>query len=114
LHELPITQSILDIAVDAANKAHAQRVTAINLVVGELNSIIDDSVQFYFDLLSKGTVAEGAALRFERLPGAATCRDCGHTYTVTPPLSPFCPACGKNRVQVTGGRELRVDSIEVD
>jgi hydrogenase nickel incorporation protein HypA/HybF len=114
LHELPITQGILDIAVDAANKAGAKKVTAINLVVGELSSIIDDSVQFYFDILSKNTAADGAALRFERQPAIAACRDCGHTFTAKPPLSPLCPACGRNCLQVTGGRELRVDSIEVD
>ena len=71
MHELPITEGILKIATDAAG---GRRITSIHLVVGELSSIVDDSVQFYFDMLSKGTVAEGAALDFERRPATMVCR----------------------------------------
>jgi hydrogenase nickel incorporation protein HypA/HybF len=114
LHELSVTQGILNIAVDAARKASLGRVTAIYLVVGDLSSIVDDSVQFYFDLLSQGTPAEGATLHFQRQPAAVVCLDCGHTYTARVPLAPACPACGGSRLRVTSGRELRVDSIEAD
>jgi hydrogenase nickel incorporation protein HypA/HybF len=111
MHELPITESILKIATDAAA---GRRITTIHLVVGELSSIVDDSVQFYFDMLSKGTVAEGAALDFERRPATVTCRDCGERSDVRAPLPSSCPHCGSVKLQVTGGRELRVDSIEVN
>jgi len=114
LHELSITQGILDIALAAARDANLARVTAVHLVVGDLSSIVDDSVQFYFDLLSKGTAAEGASLTFERRPAILTCAACSHTFTVRPPLPPTCPACGAARLRVTGGRELRVESIEAD
>jgi hydrogenase nickel incorporation protein HypA/HybF len=114
LHELSITQGILDIALDAARNAGLTRVTAIRLVVGDLASVVDDSVQFYFDILSKGTAAEGASLSFERRPATLACGECGHTFTTRPPLMPTCPACGAARLRVTGGRELRVESIEAD
>lgn len=111
MHELPITQSILQIALDAAA---GQRITAINLVIGDLSSIVDDSIQFYFDILSRDTAAEGAELRIERLRGTATCAECGHQQAATVPLAAFCESCGSPRVVITGGRELRVESIEVD
>jgi hydrogenase nickel incorporation protein HypA/HybF len=114
VHELPVTQGILDVTLEAARGAGAQRILAINLVVGDLSSIVDDSVQFYFDILSRGTPAEGAVLRFERQPAAARCRDCGHEFEATIPLTPSCPACGSARLEITGGREFRVESIEVD
>jgi len=114
MHELPITESILSIALEAARGAGAGRIVAINLVIGDLSSIVDDSVQFYFDLLSQGTPAEGATLRFQREPAHATCSDCGHRFQVTPPLVPVCPACGGMRLEVSGGRGFAVDSIEVD
>jgi hydrogenase nickel incorporation protein HypA/HybF len=74
----------------------------------------DDSVQFYFDFLSQGTLAEGAALRFRRQPGEVTCRDCGHVFAATVPLVASCPGCGGQHLSVSGGREFRVESIEVD
>jgi hydrogenase nickel incorporation protein HypA/HybF len=114
MHELSVTQSILSLALEAAQGHGSGRITAIDLVIGELSSIVDDSVQFYFDILSRGTLAEGARLQFRREPATATCRDCGRQFGVSAPLSPICPACGGIRLQVTGGREFYVESIEVD
>ena len=114
MHELPITQGILETAVTAAQQAGAQRITAIDLVIGALSSVVDDSVQFYFDLLSQGTLAEGATLRFRRTPASATCLDCGFTFEATLPLAPACPACDSPAIRVEGGREFFVESIEID
>jgi hydrogenase nickel incorporation protein HypA/HybF len=111
MHELPITEGILKIATDAAG---GRPITTIHLVVGELSSIVDDSVQFYFDMLSKGTAAEGAVLDFQRRPATIMCWDCSRSFEARAPLPPVCPHCGSTRLQVTGGRELRVESIEVD
>jgi hydrogenase nickel incorporation protein HypA/HybF len=113
MHELAVTQSVLAVALEAAAKADARRITAIDLVIGEISGFIDDSVQFYFDILSRGTPAEGALLRFDRRPATATCRDCGSTYPVTLPLTPFCTACGGAHLAIAGGREMRIESIEV-
>jgi hydrogenase nickel incorporation protein HypA/HybF len=114
VHELPVTQGILDVSLEAARGAGARRILVINLVVGNLSSIVDDSVQFYFDILSRGTPAEGATLRFQRQPATALCRDCGHEFEATIPLTPACPSCGSARLEISGGREFRVESIEVD
>jgi hydrogenase nickel incorporation protein HypA/HybF len=111
MHELPITEGILKIAADAAG---GRQITAIHLIVGELSSIVDDSVQFYFDMLSKGTLAEGAVLDFQRRPATIMCGDCGRASEVRAPLPSVCPYCGGTKLQVTGGRELRVESIEVN
>jgi hydrogenase nickel incorporation protein HypA/HybF len=114
VHELPVTEAMLTIALDAAAAAGSRRVLAIEVVVGDLTSFVDESVRFYFDLLSVGTAAEGAELRFRRVPGVASCRACGRSRPMSPPLDPRCPDCGDLSLRVTGGDELRIESIEVD
>ena len=114
MHELPATQALLATALGAAERAGGGRVTAIDLVVGEMSTMVDDSVQFYFDILSRGTPAEGAAIRVRREPGEAVCFDCAAHFPVRPPLAPACPHCGGTTVRVRGGQQFLVESIEVE
>jgi len=114
MHELSVTEGILSTVLAAADKAAARRVLAIDLVVGDLTGMVPDSIQFYFDLLSQGTIAAGAQLRFRQEPAIASCAACGNRFEVSPPLLPLCPACGSPRLEVTGGRRLQVESIEID
>ncbi len=114
MHELAVTEGILQVALDAARQAGARRICAIDLVIGELSGLVDDSIQFYFDILSRDTAAANAALRFRREPAHVICGDCAGQFAGRPPLAPFCPQCGSFRLRVVGGRELRVESIEVE
>jgi len=113
MHELSVTQGILDIALEKAREAQASRIARINLVVGELSSIVDDCVQFYFDFLSEGSIAKGATLSFTRIPMQVRCRNCGLSFS--PDKSSWnCPQCDKWDVEVIAGREFYIDSIEVE
>ncbi len=114
MHELAVTEGILKVVLDAARQANVPRICAIDLVIGELSGMVDDSIQFYFDILSRDTAAAGATLRFRREPANVTCGDCGQQFAGRPPLAPFCPHCGSLWLHVVGGRELRVESIEVE
>jgi hydrogenase nickel incorporation protein HypA/HybF len=114
MHELPVTQSILDIVLRHAQQAKARQITAINLVIGGLTGFVDDSIQFYFDFLSKDTAADGAQLHFERIAPRAQCRECQAEYT--PPATRMwaCPECGALGGDVIAGREFYVASIEIE
>ena len=113
MHELAVTESLLNLAVQHAEQAQAARVTDLHLVIGQLSSIVDDSVQFYWDMISQGTICQGAQLHFQRVPATLVCLDCNHTYTLNGELA-GCPQCGGERVKVTGGDEFRLDSIDVE
>ena len=65
MHELAITQSILNIVLRHPEQAGAQRVTDIHIVMGELSTNVDDSIQFYWDIIARETPAEGAEHRVE-------------------------------------------------
>ena len=113
MHELAVTQSILDISLRHAKEAGAKRITDINLVIGQYSSIVDDSVQLYWDMISRDTIAQGSSLHFERIPGEMTCRNCGHIFCPTDRTF-SCPFCSSSYVNITKGEEFRVDSIDVE
>lgn len=113
MHELSITENILNIALDYAQKSGATRVTDLNLVIGQLSSVVDDSVQFYWDIVSKDTLCAGATLHFQRIPAQMICLDCGHTYTLTKGLE-ACPQCESFRIKVHAGEEFRLESIDIE
>ena len=113
MHELSITQNMLEIVLDYARNNDANSVGKINLVIGELTGYVADSVQFYFDLLSKGTLAEGAVLNFTSVPARGKCRACGASFELKE-FDWLCPDCQSKEVDIVAGRELFVESIEVE
>jgi hydrogenase nickel incorporation protein HypA/HybF len=114
MHELPITQSILDLTLEHAAKAGGGRVTGIHLVIGELSRVVDDCVQFYWDLISEGTPAQGAVLHFRRVPLEFSCRDCGEVFRPREALDYRCTSCRGSRVRVEKGDEFRLEAIDLE
>jgi hydrogenase nickel incorporation protein HypA/HybF len=113
MHELAITQSMLNLVLEQTEKAKAKRVGKINLVIGEMTGVVSECVQFYFDLLSKGTPADGAALAIKTVSTQAKCRDCGKPFEVEE-FDWTCPRCNGNNIEIVAGKELFVESIEVE
>ena len=113
MHEMAITQSMVDLVLDEARKGGARRVTRINLVLGELSGVVGDCVQFYFGLMSKDTIAEGAAIVFSTVATKAKCRQCSRVFEVKE-SDWICPDCHSVGVDLVAGNELFVESIEVE
>jgi len=113
MHELPVAESILEIALRHAQQAGARRITAVDLLIGDLSSFIDESIQFYWDMISQDTAAQGAQLRFRRVPAKVKCLDCGHQFEPGKTIVP-CPECGGAHLRVLDGDQLQVEAIEVE
>ena len=113
MHEYAVTENIVDIVCRHAAKAGANHVRRVYLVIGELSSIVDESVQFYYDFISQGTLAEGAELAFRRVQVEVECGACGHVWQPDD-VDWTCPQCGQARARVKAGREFYVESIEVE
>lgn len=113
MHEMGITQSILEASFDAAEKAGATRITEIRITVGEMTEVVDFALQFAFEALTPETIAEGATLTVNMLSPKSLCRDCDLTYEHDR-FQMICPACGSMNVEQLQGHELQIDSIEAD
>jgi hydrogenase nickel incorporation protein HypA/HybF len=113
MHEASITESMLSLALEKAKEAKAKKITSISLVVGELSSVAPDCVQFYFDIISKNTLADGAKLNFETKPTQVRCRRCDIVFT---PVDHkwVCPQCHEISVEIASGQECYMESIEVE
>jgi hydrogenase nickel incorporation protein HypA/HybF len=113
MHELAVTESVLKIALEHATAAGARRITDVHLVIGQLSSFVDDSIQFYWDIISSGTPAEGAVLHFRRVPAELQCVVCGHRYHLTGD-DLACPQCGGMQMKVLAGEEFNLEAIDVE
>ena len=113
MHELSVTEELLNITLEHARKANAQRILKIHLVIGDLTGFVGENIQFYFEMLSKGTNAEKASLSISRIPARARCRQCQNEFTLEE-MNWVCPRCGGFIEDILSGREFYVESIEVE
>jgi hydrogenase nickel incorporation protein HypA/HybF len=115
MHELPITESILKIVLRHAETNNVRQVMAIHLQVGKLSDLEDEWIQRYFDYLSKGTVAEGAKLKIERMPIMVQCSACSNSYEAEAAKlgDLVCPVCGEKGGTLLSGREYYIKEMEV-
>ena len=108
MHEMSITQSIVDAVCE---RAAGRRVLRVSVQVGALCAVVPDSMQFCFELVTEGTVMENARLDIDQPPGLAHCHSCGSEFELCD-LILLCP-CGSADVEILAGRELRIMSMEV-
>jgi hydrogenase nickel incorporation protein HypA/HybF len=108
MHELSITQSVVDAVVE---RFDGGLIRAVRLEIGRLSGVLPDAVRFCFDVVAAGTAAEGARLEIEEPAGRVRCRDCTEEFELED-LIPLC-RCGSARVEVLAGAELRILSVEV-
>jgi len=115
MHELPVTERILNIVLKHAERNRVTRVVSITLTVGELSELEDEWIQHYFDYLSKDTIAAGARLNIERLPITVRCNACGQTQSIR--KEDFgqitCSKCGESGdFSLVSGREYYIKEME--
>jgi len=113
MHEYPITQSIVRISSEEAEKHKAEKVVEIRIVVGELSGLVPECIQDYFDILSKGTPVEGASLKIQKISPKIHCEECNFESDMMPRIY-NCSKCGSSKVKIVGGKEFYIDSMEVE
>lgn len=122
MHELSLSSAIVDTVL---RHAEGRRVSGVELRVGRLRQVVPDSLGFYFEIVSRDTLAEGAELELELVDALMRCESCSHEWDPAPPpaedesqlmlLPQFrCPECERAGASVVRGEELEVESIIVD
>ncbi|MCL2136230.1 MAG: hydrogenase maturation nickel metallochaperone HypA [Coriobacteriia bacterium] len=105
--------SVLSTAIDAARAQNADRITRITLVIGELSEVLPEAMEFAHLALSPGTIAEGSELLIKNVQARSRCLVCGHEYTHDQ-YRRSCPLCDALACELLAGRELHIESIEVE
>lgn len=113
MHEYTITRSIINISIEEAKKNNAKSITEIRLEVGELTGLVPDALQIYFDMISQGTLAQGAKLIIKKIPIKFKCRKCLIENEVKGGIY-RCPICDSRDIFITAGNEYMIDSLEVE
>jgi hydrogenase nickel incorporation protein HypA/HybF len=120
VHELAIANAILAVA---EGHAEGRPVSVVRAKLGRLRQVVPESLAFYFEIAGRGTLCDGAALEWERVPSLLRCGACGAEWDPAPPaaheraeriIAFRCPACAGSDHQVVSGDELIVESIDVE
>jgi len=113
MHELAITQSILDIAEKVGKEHKIKRVREIRIKLGAYSGVVPQCIQDYFDVISHGTIVEGAKLDIQTLPVVVHCNVCGQDSEIDR-RHIRCPLCNSTDLKMLQGREFYLESLEVD
>lgn len=113
MHELAITERILEICLKAAAEKNAARIREVYLCMGPFSGVVPECVELYFSVLAQDTIAKDAVLHTTCLPVKVHCQDCGAESEITR-TSIACPRCKSLRLKMLSGKEFFVDRLEVD
>ncbi|MBL8563288.1 MAG: hydrogenase maturation nickel metallochaperone HypA [Gemmobacter sp.] len=112
MHEMSLCEGIRKIVEDQARQHGFARVTTLRLEIGRFAGVEKPALAFAFDVVMRGSPAEGARLEMLDLPGRAQCFDCGVAVEIDHRLAP-CPLCGGGKLLPEGGDEMRIKDMEV-
>ena len=117
MHELSVTEKILDIVLKHARMNQVRKVVSITLIIGEMSDLESQWIQHYFDYLCKNTPAAGAVLKIEKVPIVLKCTPCGQTIEIRKEDigNAACPGCGSAKdFSIVSGREYYIKEMEAE
>jgi hydrogenase nickel incorporation protein HypA/HybF len=113
VHELSIMDSALGAVIEQAKKAAARRVLLIRLRIGVLSGVVPEALEFAFEALTPGTIAEGAEMVIERVAARFWCAGCSREFEAAEMFAE-CPDCGSPSHELRAGREMELASMEIE
>lgn len=113
MHEMSLMQGIFNIIEQTLAGHQVNKVTKVRLQIGVLTNAVPDSLRMCFDAFARGTKVEGAQLEIDLVPLLIECTACGQIRELAEPVF-LCPNCAGPGVKILSGRELKIESLEVE
>lgn len=114
MHELSIVDALIgQVRSEIERTGQSGRVTRLEVVVGRLSGVHPESFRFAYQLLAPGTLVEGAELVIHHANAVCVCSDC-RTETELEEFVAVCPACGSSDIAFQAGRDLVLQTIELE
>ena len=113
MHELAVTKGLLKICLEEGEKHKIKKIRKINIKVGELTDLLPACIEYYFNIVSKDTIAENTKINVEKIPVVIKCNECGYSG-VLGKNNYVCPKCKGIVYEITKGKEFYLDTMEVD
>lgn len=112
MHEMSLAEGMREIIIDTATKHNAAKIARVRVEIGRFAGVQKEALAFAFDVVMRGSPAEGAELVMLDLPGDAMCYGCGERVEIEQRLDP-CPLCASNRLMPMSGDEMRIKDLEI-
>jgi hydrogenase nickel incorporation protein HypA/HybF len=112
MHEISIMEQTLEMALELAIQQGASSIHSLKMRVGSMSGVVPEALEFAFDIVIQGTIADGATLEIETVPVICYCSKCKLEFQALD-LFYECPLCGQISSQVLSGREIELTSMEV-
>ena len=112
MHEMSLCERIVHVVEDQARQQHYSKVLSIRLELGIFSCVEPAALEFCFDAVTQGTIAEGSSLKIIHVPAVATCMQCNEVFETNRRYD-ICPECGNDLLRITGGNEMQIKDMEV-
>lgn len=113
MHELSLTQNLIEIAEEHARRENATVISSVTMEIGALSGVIPEAVEFAFEACSKDTLADGATLTILHVPALGRCQECNQECEMESLLD-GCSACGSYALDILKGQEMALIEMEID
>lgn len=114
MHEMAVAENIIKVIEEKlAEQNQKGKVTKINLKIGKLTCVEPEALRLSFEVISKKTPFQKASLIIDSIPITGKCKDCQKSFSLND-LEFACPFCSSFRMEIKTGRELFIESFEID
>ncbi len=114
MHEITLCQRALELMEQQARQHHARRITGVWLKIGAFSCVETSALTFCFDLVCRGTLAEGCKLHIEEQQAECWCPECEQYVTLLTQRVRRCPQCQSDKLHIVADDGMQIQRLEIE